>query len=616
MHSRSRDRQHEQEVELGIVADELEIFNDRHQRSTWIRKNQLKLTRESPVNPLIAENLPYTPVFFGYAMVIPCLIFILYIGGYYTSGQGNPLHLLWHLSVQQASQALGSNVRTTTNLLVLLISSSGVILQLANNRYQVNTYRLFFSDKIINFMLAFATFSTAYSALISYSAADTSIYVHFHFISSLVLLLATILISFPYFYYLFDWLDPVKLVHRLQARVLESITSNDINPALIDNNKIKCIRYLDYLADIARYEIQTSGKSVAFSVIDSIMMICHHYLKLKSKKKKEWFAIPYWVRQTPDFISMSQDLFHELEEGQIWLEFKIFRSLLSLYREGVKDLSFLITTHTRKLAERAIMSKDINLLNLCIRFLNTYLRTAISGSQTRMAYTVMDQYRLLCEFIVVTTSSDELDCSPQLKVPTTEKLRSLKSFLSERWTQKVLAANLRNENSRSGTETEQQYIEDLLIKVVGVYWVYYHRYGTQKDLDLVAETIAHDQATLLEIAFVCNTTKHDEMLASLLNPAYPIKKTRGTLRAYVKLATSYIVLGAEQHARAIAHNFQGTTPNTLQRVWQDLLAVEDRDFWEINDRLVNFNYLTPEQKEALPLFFSFFNPPVTTPIEL
>ena len=76
--------------------------------------------------------------------------------------------------------ALGTSVRTTTNLLVLLVSSSGVILQLASNRYpflhsffyslthsfvfvfiiiltlhmyQVNTYRLFFSDKIINIMM-------------------------------------------------------------------------------------------------------------------------------------------------------------------------------------------------------------------------------------------------------------------------------------------------------------------------------------------------------------------------------------------------------------------------------------------------------------------------------
>lgn len=46
---------------------------------------------------------------------------------------------------------------------------------------------------------------------------------------------------------------------------------------------------------------------------------------------------------------------------------------------------------------------------------------------------------------------------------------------------------------KSGTETEQQFIENLLVKVLGIYWVYYHRYATRMNLDLVSETIAHDQ---------------------------------------------------------------------------------------------------------------------------
>ena len=106
---------------------------------------------------------------------------------------------------------------------------------------------------------------------------------------------------------------------------------------------------------------------------------------------------------------------------------------------------------------------------------------------------------------------------------------------------------------------EQQYLESLLVKVSSVYWVYYHQYCTRTKLNLVAETIAHDQvalllfldlfliplilniqAALLEVAFICNITKHDEMLAAVLTPASPIDKTSGTLRAYVKLATTYV----------------------------------------------------------------------------
>lgn len=52
-----------------------------------------RLTRESPVNPLIAENLPYTPVLVGYAFVIPSLVVALYIAGYYSEGLGGMMFL-------------------------------------------------------------------------------------------------------------------------------------------------------------------------------------------------------------------------------------------------------------------------------------------------------------------------------------------------------------------------------------------------------------------------------------------------------------------------------------------------------------------------------------------
>lgn len=36
--------------------------------------------------------------------------------------------------------------------------------------------------------------------------------------------------------------------------------------------------------DLGRMEIQRSGKSLAFSVIDSVMMVAHHYIKKKHAK--------------------------------------------------------------------------------------------------------------------------------------------------------------------------------------------------------------------------------------------------------------------------------------------------------------------------------------------
>ncbi len=67
------------------------------------------------------------------------------------------------------------------------------------------------------------TFSVGYGAVVTFTATDSP-YPHFLVISSLVLLVVSVILAFPYFYYLFDWLDPVKIVHRFQANVSTSIT--------------------------------------------------------------------------------------------------------------------------------------------------------------------------------------------------------------------------------------------------------------------------------------------------------------------------------------------------------------------------------------------------------
>jgi hypothetical protein len=44
----------------------------------------------------------------------------------------------------------------------------------------------------------------------------------------------------------------------------------------------------------------------------------------------------------------------------------------------------------------------------------------------------------------------------------------------------------------------------------------------------------------------------------------------------------------------------------LRSIWHELRNLKSREFWEVNDRGSNFDYLTPEQKEQLSGFFARF----------
>jgi len=284
---------------------------------------------------------------------------------------------------------------------------------------------------------------------------------------------------------------------------------------------------------------------------------------------------------------------------------------LSLYREGVKDLSFLVTTHTRKLAERAIKCQDIHLLFLCIQFLNTYLRSAISGEQTRTSYTVMNQYRLLTEFIVVhvspTPSNDgyaKVDL-PDANNPAPEKWK-LRKFQKAKQ-QDDLAAELKNSQFPTHLSETTEQLEKILFKILEIYWPYYLKYCLKHKQNFVAETIAYDQINLLEVAFVCNLPCHDELLKKALKTKMKkMPKAKGILCARVKLATAYLVFGAENQAQEVVQNISLIPEKDVEDVCRHLESIEDKEFWEINDRLINFEYINSKQKECIPKFLEMF----------
>ena len=79
---------------------------------------------------------------------------------------------------------------------------------------------------------------------------------------------------------------------------------------------------------------------------------------------------------------------------------------------------------------------------------------------------------------------------------------------------------------------------------------------------------------------------------------------RGVRKAQVKLATFYLAHGAVEPAQRIAADLRGEKPDRLASIRAELLAVSDREFWEVTDRGVNFDYLDGARKEKLNEFFA------------
>ena len=81
---------------------------------------------------------------------------------------------------------------------------------------------------------------------------------------------------------------------------------------------------------------------------------------------------------------------------------------------------------------------------------------------------------------------------------------------------------------------------------------------------------------------------------------------RGVRKAQVKLATFYLMAHEEKLARQVFQDMAGERAERLASIRDELMGIRSAEFWEISDRGVNFDYLSPERKEKMLEFFGWF----------
>ncbi len=74
----------------------------------------------------------------------------------------------------------------------------------------------------------------------------------------------------------------------------------------------------------------------------------------------------------------------------------------------------------------------------------------------------------------------------------------------------------------------------------------------------------------------------------------------------MKLATYYLGRGDEAAARRIYEDMSDERPERLQSIRDELEKVQAKEFWEVIDRVQNFDYLSPDRKQNIARFFAMF----------
>lgn len=487
-------------------------------------------------------------------------------------GHGGPRHgldLLLRPNPSAAANTLANAGEIVAAVLALAITVVAIIVELSANRY---THRItdLFIEAPINFAVMgffvvtalhclWVTLTFDHQAWPQQPQAHSGFVPYTGIVVSVTMLALCLLVLLPYFAFVFAFLNPINIVERMRRQVIRSIPKP--SDRLVTSHQHRAVERVEQLTDVAINAVTNKDKGVAMASADALLSIMVDYQQLRTGKLHEnWFKVDEWLAHNPDFVSMSPTVLQSVSDRRVWFEMKLFRQYQTIYNDSLnlmRDINYVISINTRRIAQYAIEHQNRELLKLAVKFFNTFLRSTINAKDIRTAYNVLHQYRLLGEHAI----------------------------LGEH--------------------------DDLAVEI-GDHFKYYGVLAHNAKLPFVTETVAYDLCMLNEVAHEKRSPTRYPLLDTFLEVDRESESEaqeaslRGVRKAHIKLATYYLLHNEHDLARRVYEDMSDENLTRLVSIRDELLSVKSAEFWEMSDRGENFEYLTPQRKVKMLEFFQWF----------
>lgn len=485
---------------------------------------------------------------------------------FFTHGTGGPSSgTMWDYfnfdptSITDAVSSMAGMIAAVFGIVITVVS---LIVQLSADRY-TGVARLFLSDRLNLFVMGYYVIACVCGVWLSVS-------IRHDYVPRAALLgmigantLGMVLMG-PYFRYVFWFVEPMNIVAKIRSDALRTTLAacRAVDVEKVVRGQAVTLGAMEELTDITSNSISGKDKIIASGAVDALKDFALEYIESKPRAARAWFDIGSEIRENPDFVAMDPESLQDLEQRRTWVEWKVMRQYLGIFNEALvtmRDINYLVAIDTRYIGEAAAAARDVELVQLVFRFMNSYLRAALNARDVRTAYNVLNQYRLLVE------------------------------------------AMLRQGSAEAAVEGVR-------------HLSYYGHVSFDMKLTFVTETVAYDVSALCQVASELGIPEEDEILRLFLELDRPLRVTSqetallGVRKAQVKLAAYYLSQDTEraaERARLIARDMQSEPAERLASIQRALEAVTSKDFWEIIDRGRNFEFMPEKQRARLAEFFGW-----------
>ncbi|MEM1349591.1 MAG: DUF2254 family protein, partial [Myxococcota bacterium] len=291
------------------------------------------------------------------------------------------------------SGALGSLAEVMAAVLGLSLTVVAIVVQLASQRYPARIVDLFMTDRTNIVVIAFMASSCVFVVLAPVaSTAQTAPVVTTA--AALVLTVVNFGLLLPYFGHVFAFLDPHSIITRIRLGAQRSISTTQgegVSPGALRRNQSQVSDAIDRIADNSMAAIGQFDRNLAMHTVRSIERLVCMYLVSKEQMPQAWASVRPGVLNT-----LSEEFFRDILMHRTWVEAKSLLEFERLMRHALANMTELVSqlaVSTRAIGEKALEVGAPEVLELAIRFFNTYIRHSLNSRNVRAAYNILDEYR-------------------------------------------------------------------------------------------------------------------------------------------------------------------------------------------------------------------------------
>ena len=410
-------------------------------------------------------------------------------------------------------------------------------IQTSSSRYSPRIIGIFTRNPLNALVLSFALASILYTFLVR-----SEVKVNYVPMASVavaeVLALINFALLFPYVLYTFEVMRAETLVNQIMRRARRSL-----------KHRGKLMTCVAQVTDIAFGSLQLGDMPVCVLSIEVLgEFIASDYIPAKKKVSAEWFKVGH-----ADLAGASDQILAEVNRAKTWFEYLVLSSFVDMVgltpvhrKEAVHEIAVV----TRKIGLAAIEAGDPEVAELCLRFFNTYLRSAINRSAPTFASGIMNEYR---RFAI-----GALEWRRDLAVEAAAHLLRYGRHFDEAGMPAIFGA------------------------------------AAEDVADLAIEARVRDPQVSFRLAQLMVRN-----LLDLIPNARPIG-LNGLFKGVAKLTCWAMASDEKDVAHVLVEGIAAAPPDFVDAALSRMEGVQNGLFWEVNERVISFDWLEQPLREQIP----------------